>query len=476
MQQAISRKNLWEHSPRALKACVGRVLQIVPQRYLLGRRFREAFRFAEQAQWWPAERAREYQLDQLRHIVALAYEKTGYYQRSFRDIGFEPGHLKTVEDLARLPTINKDVLRENLDEMCTVSPTSSQVDYISTGGSSGMPLSFYIGADRSATEYAYLVASWQRVGYRTGMVQAIVRGRITEENGAGLYHEYDPILRRHYYSNFHMTDDNVRRYLDHIATIGPCYLQVYPSSANSLASCIQRQGRSAPTNILGILAGSENVYDGDRQTAERVLGVRYFSWYGHCEKLVLAAECEHSTAYHVWPTYGYCELLDNDGNPVTEPGQRGEIVGTGFINRVVPFIRYRTGDYATYESDRCKECGREHMILTKIEGRWPQGCLIAADGSMISMTAINLHDDTLENIVEYQFYQSLAGEAVFRIVPAYPLNDREKSRIIRRMNARLQGQVKLTLEICRELQKTVRGKLLRVVQEIPGAVRDGDPH
>ena len=62
-----------------------------------------------------------------------------------------------------------------------------------------------------------------------------------------------------------MTDANMQRYLEHVATIGPCYLHVYPSSLNALVSCIRRHELRVPTNIRGILAGSENVYAGDRE-------------------------------------------------------------------------------------------------------------------------------------------------------------------------------------------------------------------
>ena len=52
---------------------------------------------------------------------------------------------------------------------------------------------------------------------------------------------------------------------------------------------------------------------------EEVFGVRMFSCYGHSEKLVLAAECEHSTDCHVWPTYGFFELIDEQGEVITTP-------------------------------------------------------------------------------------------------------------------------------------------------------------
>ena len=106
---------------------------------------------------------------------------------------------------------------------------------------------------------------------------AVFRGQIVRPRRNGLRHEYDPLLRRHYYSNFHMSEDNMRRYLEHIAAIGPCFLHVYPSSVATLARFMQRRSIAPPANIRGILAGSENVYPNDRELVERVFGLRMFS-------------------------------------------------------------------------------------------------------------------------------------------------------------------------------------------------------
>ena len=448
-----------------IKYTLGRGLGLIPPAWLLGKSFRANRKFVRDAQWWSAERTCEYQLNKLREILNLAYEKTKFYRHMFDSVGFRPGDIKTLDNMNQLPTIDKQVVIENLSDMYTKSVRDSDVDFGSTGGTSGTPLHFYLNADRSSTEYSYLVASWERVGYKLGMPMAVLRGRIVDPDRNGFRHEYDPILRHHYYSNFHMTDDNIRLYLEHIRSIGPCMLHAYPSSAQALAKYIIGRGKSVPQNVQGVLLESENVYPDQVCAIESALGARTFSCYGHSEKLVLAVQCEHTQNYHVWPTYGFFELLDDDGKLVSTPGQQGEIVGTGFINTVMPFIRYRTGDWATYVGDRCEECGREHTIICDIKGRWPQGELIATDGSLVTMTALNVHDDTFKNLREYQFHQSTPGKATLCVIPHIPLDDQEQRRIIANMNKRLQGQVTLDLEIRKELVKTARGKQPRVIQK-----------
>lgn len=467
MKRALSRKNLWEALPWAMKATAGRAAGMIPLPYLLGRSFRETLRFVQESQWWPVEWIRQYQVQHLRRICALAYENTAFYRRWFDEAGVKPEDIRQPEDMDRLPLIDRNTLREHLEEMCTVPPTSPGVDYISTGGTSGEPLHFYIGADRSATEYAYLLASWQRCGYRLGTAMAVFRGRVVKPDRNGLHHEYDPVLRHHYYSNFHMTDENMHRYMEHIRTIGPCYLHVYPSSVTTLARFLRRAEMAPPANIRGIIAESEIVYPEQRQMVEEVFGRRLFSCYGHTEKLVLAAECEYSQNEHIWPTYGYFELVNEEGEPVRTPGEAGEIVGTGFINTVTPFIRYRTGDYAIYVADSCDACGRCHPVIREVRGHRIQEFLVTADGTRISWTAMNMHDDTFAQVRQFQFYQDTPGRALLRIVPAAGFGDADRERILRSLNQKLDRRLQVSIDITDSIPLTARGKGIYVVQSIP---------
>ena len=168
-------------------------------------------------------------------MCRLANTRSRFYRKLFQTVAFDPEDLRSLDDLRHLPLIDRDVVRDCRREMLTVVPGSSEVDFVSTGGSSGAPLHFHIGANRSASEYAHLIASWRRVGYELGTEMAVFRGQVVSADKQGWHHSYDPLLRHHYYSVFHMTDDNMRRYLEHIRGLGPCFLHVYPSAVAALA-------------------------------------------------------------------------------------------------------------------------------------------------------------------------------------------------------------------------------------------------
>jgi phenylacetate-coenzyme A ligase PaaK-like adenylate-forming protein len=467
MRRSISRQNTWRATPAFVKKTIGSLLVQVPPAWWLGKQFRGQSAHVSDAQWWSAGRSRACQLERLKEIIKLAYDRTAFYRHLLDDAGVSPCDLRSLETMRYLPTIDKSAVVDNLSNMRAGNRGVSNADYMSTGGTSGVPLHFYINANRSSVEYAYLTTSWERVGYKLGMPMAVLRGRTVSRNQNGLRHEYDPILRHHHYSSFHMSDENMGRYVEHISTIGPCFLHVYPSTVAALARFLRRTGQQAPANIQGIIAESEIVYPEQREMVEAVFGCRYFSCYGHTEKLILAAECEHSSNYHVWPTYGYFELLDEEGNPVCTPGQRGEIVGTGFINTVMPFIRYRTGDWATYVGDRCEACGREQTIIRDIRGHRTQEMLVAVDGSEISWTALNMHDDTFVRVRQFQFVQKTLGQAVLRVVPGQGFSDADARRIQHNLGQKLNGRLTFTIESVEAIPVTTGGKAIYVDQRIP---------
>ena len=471
MKKAWSKKNLWEKTPPLLKAGVGRALGLVPAAVWFGRAFRRNVDFVRQAQSWSAERVREHQLTKLREMLALAYHRTQYYRHGFDRAGFHPNDFRSLADLARVPTIDKRVVSENMGDLCATDPSHAGVDFGSTGGTSGTPLHFYINASRSSLEYAYLTVSWGRIGYRLGMPMAVLRGRVVKANRNGFHHEYDPLLRHHYYSNFHMSEQNMTRYLSHMAGIGSCFLHAYPSSATALSRHIRQTGMEPPQNVRGVIVESEIVYPEQRKLVEEVFGCRMFSCYGHSEKLIFASACEDSDDYHIWPTYGYFELLDEEGNPVVTPGRRGEIVGTGFMNTVMPFIRYRTGDWATYVGDRCQACGREVPILRDIRGHRVQEVLITEDGSEISWTAMNMHDDTFLRVRQFQFMQEEPGRAILRIVPAEGFAEEDTTRICRNLAAKFDGQLSFSTELVERIPLSPRGKAIYVDQRIDTSPR-----
>jgi phenylacetate-CoA ligase len=475
VKKAFSKKNLWENTPAGLKRILGAGLSLVPLPYLLGGDFRRWRQFALEADRWDGERLREYQLAELRRVLTLAYEKTEYYRQTFRSVGFQPGDLKSLEDLQRLPTIDKVSVRENWERMLTRPITDRSVDLVTTGGTSGEPMRFYMNSSRHAPEFGHLTSCWSRVGYQPGDVFAVLRGRVITKPTDGMYYQYDPLFRYHFYSTFHMSPDDLRKYLAHMNRVQPKFIHAYPSSLFALVEFAAAEGLTLPKSIRAALFESEALFPHQRELfRSKIPGVRIFSCYGHSEKLVMAAQCEKSDEYHVAPTYGFCEVLKEDGSPAAN-GEQGEITGTGFINEVMPLIRYRTKDGVTRGGNKCGACGREHLMLREIQGRWGQEFLVCRDGhTLISMTSLNLHDDTFDGIMRFQFQQSEPGKVLLKLVPAKTAQ-LDAGKFQRHFKPKLAHGIDLDVQYVKEIPLTRVGKQPMIDQRCPMGNPNGRP-
>src|SRR6185437_7676900 len=116
---------------------------------------------------------------------------------------------------------------------------------------------------------------------------------------------------------------------------------------------------------VAVITSSETLSADVRRTIEDAFACPVFDHYGAAEMAAFITQCA-AGAYHCNSDYGVVELL-RDGHAVA-PGEMGEIVATGFINPVMPFIRYATGDLAVRGAARCP-CGRGFPILRRILGR-----------------------------------------------------------------------------------------------------------
>jgi phenylacetate-CoA ligase len=196
------------------------------------------------------------------------------------------------------------------------------------------------------------------------------------------------------------------------------------------------------------------------------------TWYGHSERVILGGECEYTSAYHHFPDYGVLEIINDQGEAAAAEGECGELVGTGLLNRALPLIRYRTGDRARKLDSAC-QCGRHFDRFDSVEGRWGQEYLVGKNGSRISLAALNMHGDMFANVVRYQYYQSSPGSMVIRLLVAQDFTPEEARSIELAYARKACGELTVSAQVVPDLPLTGRGKLRRLVQDIPGTGPEG---
>jgi len=429
--------------------------------------FRSKYKFLQKSQWWSEEQLEAYQLRQLNKLLTHAYNNVPYYAKVFNERGLTPHDIRDFDHLQELPFLTKEIVRKNFEALKARNYAPHKFEYVTTGGSTGTPLGFYYerGASR-AKEWAFIRTLWGRVGYKFTDKCVVLKGDAVDTADKGVYWKSALFGRWLVFSPYHMNDASLPTYVARMREFRPKFVLAYPSTITIVANFMKKYDVKPFTTLKAILCGSENIYEWQRDLLEQVFRCRVFSWYGQSEMGTLAGECEMSAQYHVFPEYGYMEIIDKHGKPVTRDGDVGEIVTMGFNNLIFPLIRYKTGDHGSFSEATCT-CGRHYKLVEKVEGRWLQELIVAQDNTVFPFTALNMHSDVYDNVEQFQFFQERAGELILNIVKTADYTDHDSEKIRRELGKKLGRNMKLEIEFVDHINRTKAGKFKFVVQKLP---------
>jgi len=161
-------------------------------------------------------------MQQLSKLLHHAYENVPYYRRVFDDRGIKPKDIQDFDDMSKLPYLTKAIIQENLPALVAQNYPKSKLQYVTTGGSTGIPLGFYHERGvSSAREWAFMKAQWDRVGYHLRDKCVVLRGRVVESAAEGKFWEYSLFGRWLILSSYHMIDENLPKYIEKIREFNP---------------------------------------------------------------------------------------------------------------------------------------------------------------------------------------------------------------------------------------------------------------
>jgi phenylacetate-CoA ligase len=162
---------------------------------------------------------------------------------------------------------------------------------------------------------------------------------------------------------------------------------------------------------------------------------------------------------HAQLDYGFHEIVGEDGQPVP-PGVSGVVTVTTMHNLAMPFIRYRTGDIASWSTDAC-DCGQSFPVINRIEGRQTD-YLVAADGKLISGTFAAAALWPLPHLLYSQIIQRELGKVEVRIVRGAGFREPENTQaVLAALQARIGEGLRIDLRFCQleDLERNPVGKI-----------------
>lgn len=449
------------NSPQWVKSTVGRLYSSLPVGLLRGPRYKRFLAESERI-----TDAASLQADKLRETLSWSLMTVPAYS-AYRDLLDDLADPYAV--LRAFPLASKEQLRTDLQSYLSRGiPTMMRLPTF-TGGSTTVPLSFYLqrGVSRPK-EYAYMQRFHERAGHRGADLVLALRGRSVPGAGVqgGRLWMHDPIKNQLMFSCDHMDRPRMAQYIRALREWKPCFIQAYPSALYPLARWLaENPDPSITGRIRAVMLYSENPYGFQMELFKEVFKCPILKHYGHSERVLMAASMPDDDRYVFWPQYGHLELVAPDGSPVTGPGVLGEIVGTGFDNRVLPFTRYRTGDLGMWaEHGHASLPG--HPVLEKIEGRL-QEFVVCSDLRLISITTLGAaHFEDLPHVEKMQYEQTVPGDLVLRVVidRAPPVG--WKHTLAKAIREKTQGGCDIRVVEVDDISRTNNGKHRMLIQHI----------
>lgn len=306
------------------------------------------------------------QSERLVKQVKNVYDNVAFYREKMDALGLEPGDIRGIEDITKLPFTTKEDLRNNYPFGLLAVPQSKIARVQGTSGTTGkLTLASYTQKD---------VDVWGEC-----VARALTMAGLTEEDKLHVCYGYglftggmglDLGARALGCMAIPMSSGNTQRQLMCMEDFGATAFACTPSYALYLAEAAQEAGIVDRLQLKAGINGAEPWTDEMRLKIESILNVNCFDIYGLCEVTGpgVAMDCIHHKGLHVYEDYFYPEVLNPADHSPCADGETGELVFTTLAKEGMPLLRYRTKDLTSIDHSPCA-CGRTLPRIQKFTGR-----------------------------------------------------------------------------------------------------------
>lgn len=400
------------------------------------------FKLLEDRENLDPEKIKEYQFNKLREILIYSFINVPYYKELFNKISFNPCQFSEFKQLEGIPFLTRELVVKNFDKLIS----TTRIDYYTgfTSGTTGLPLKFLLDYDSIYKENAFIYYYRKKMGYDFNDKIATFRNR----GPSKFLWKLNPMYKEIMFSNSKLSKNTIIKYADKLNQLKPQFINGYISAIWYLSKLLQEYNINLDFKIKGIFLISEGVDHEQRTFIENFFNVKSMTFYGHSERVVIAEEIQPGR-YVFDPYYGYAEQI-----PLTD-GEY-EIVGTGFLNKKMPFIRYNTNDVCS-PGDKCfKITGKRNST---------QG-LYGIHNEFITATGFFLAQEAFKNIITFQFIQHEKGKADMFLVVNNNFSNEDLKAIKKIVDKQSKGVIDISIGIVDNLVLMRNGKFQKFISYV----------
>jgi phenylacetate-CoA ligase len=315
----------------------------------------------------PVPELRALQLNRLQAVVTRAWNQVKPFRSSMDECGLAPEHIRSLDDIARLPFTQKSDLRDNYPFGLFASPMKDVVRLHASSGTTGKPIVVAYTQEDVDVWTSVLVRALAGCGLHRGDIIQVAYGYGLFTGGLGAHYGAEGLGATVVPASGGHADRQIMLMKDFGVTAMCCT----PSYFLHLIDCAAELGvdmKALPVRA-GVF-GAEPWTDAMRQHIEKMSSIEAFDIYGLSEIIGpgVGCECRRHQGLHIFEDHFYPEVVDPETGAPLPDGSEGELVLTTLSKQAMPMIRYRTHDITRILPGTC-ECGRTLRRIDRIGRR-----------------------------------------------------------------------------------------------------------
>ncbi|MGY0391573.1 phenylacetate--CoA ligase family protein [Bizionia sp. KMM 8389] len=272
-----------------------------------------------------------------------------------------------IENIVRLPIVNKEMLRANIKDVSVSG--NKKVMVFKTGGTTGKSLEVKCTQANIQERFAMLDDFRSRAGYELGKNTAWFSGKnllSQRDIRKKRFWKTDYYHKVRYYSTFHIKNEYLKYYVEDLMKFQPEFLVGFPSTILEIAKYGLEHGYNFPENtVKAVFPTAETITKAMRDDIETFFKTKLYNQYASSEGAPFIFECKKGHL-HLELQCGVYEVLDEKN----QPSNSGKLVVTSFTTEGTPLIRYDIGDQITLDhTEKTCSCGNNNPIVLEINGR-----------------------------------------------------------------------------------------------------------
>ena len=299
-------------------------------------------------------------------LVDRVYHNVEFYRKKMQQLGIEPGDIKGIEDITKLPFTTKNDLRDNYPFGLFAVPQSQIVRVHASSGTTGKAT--VVGYTRKdISVWAECVArAFSQAGLGRDDVIQIAYGYGLFTGGLGAHYGAENLGA----TVVPMSTGNTKKLITMMKDFGATAIACTPSYLLHIAETLEAEGEIPNIKLKAAICGAEPWTEQMRKQIEEKLHINAFDIYGLSEIMGpgVACDCIYHKGLHVNEDHFFPEILNPETLAPCAEDETGELAFTTLTKEGIPLLRYRTRDLTSISYAKC-ECGRTTARLSRFKGR-----------------------------------------------------------------------------------------------------------